>query len=87
MIRYCVSTEPEPDQLINELVAGWRERATAQFKERSSALFQQSGIISTEEEYFQKVLDEAERRARLKLFGQSPKTEEESVVETAGRTM
>lgn len=87
MIRYWVETEPEPDALINQLVSGWRERATGQFQSHERAMFEKTGIISTEGEYFQSVLDEAERRVRLKLFGQREKPAEAQEEEPPGRTM
>ena len=86
MIRYWIETEPEPEQLINNLVRGWRERATDQFKVKEKAMFEKTGIISTEGDYFQLVLDEAEVRIRTRLFGQKQKSEAEEG-EAAGRTM
>jgi hypothetical protein len=86
MIRFWVFTDPNPEQLINDLVAGWRERATDLFKAQQELSFRQTGIINTEGDYFQIVLDHAEHRVRTRLLGQTPKTAEDET-EPLGRTM
>ena len=64
MVTDWIRSAPAPYHLLNNLLSAWKARMEHVYDEQAKLKFAQSGIISTDREFFDGVMIEAARRIR-----------------------
>ena len=87
LVNDWIRSAPHPQALINELLRAWRARMSAVFDHHAKAIFERTGVLSTDRDALEQICVEAEKRIRegfTKMLQDSDEVDELARKHSAG---